>query len=202
MAKLISHTMNSYAANPTCSPDLDDDQVITRYLKYQAPVCFRILYSRYSGKIYSKAITMLKDEKKAEDAVQEIFTKIFLNLHKFSGKSKFSTWVYSVTYNFCIDYIRRNKKTKNLFADEIENPPDLVDDDIPDEALMQMEVSQLRKVLLGLPDGDRSILLMKYQDGMAIKDIAKIIDKRESAVKMQLKRAKEKAKRLHEQLFP
>lgn len=195
--------MNSYAATTkTCSPDLDDTQVIARYLKHQAPVCFRILYSRYSGKIYSKAITMLKDEKKAEDAVQEIFTKIFLNLHKFNGKSKFSTWVYSVTYNFCIDFIRRGKKAKNLFADEIENPPDLVDDNVPDEALLQMEVSQLRKVLSELPDGDRSILLMKYQDGMAIRDIAGIIGKRESAVKMQLKRAKEKAKRIHGQLFP
>lgn len=194
--------MTSYAGTSVCNPDLDDDEVIARYLEFQASVCFRILYSRYSGKIYSKAITMLKDEKLAEDAVQEIFTKIFLNLHKFNGKSKFSTWVYSVTYNFCIDFIRRGKKTKNLFVDEIENPPDLADDDIPDEALLQMEVSQLRKVLAALPDGDRSILLMKYQDGMAIKDIANIIGKRDSAVKMQLKRAKEKAQRLHEQLFP
>lgn len=194
--------MTSYAATSTCSPELEDEQIIERYLEFQASVCFRILYSRYSGKIYSKAITMLKNEKQAEDAVQEIFTKIFLNLHKFGGKSKFSTWVYSVTYNFCIDYIRRSKKTKNLFSDEMDNPPDIVDDDIPDEALLQMEVSQLRRVLAELPEGDRTILLMKYQDDMAIKEIATIIGKRESAVKMQLKRAKERAKRLHEQLFP
>lgn len=194
--------MNSYAVAPPCSPDLDDTVVIERYLKNQANVCFRILYNRYAGKIYSKAITMLKDEDIAEDATQEIFTKIFLNLNKFSGKSKFSTWVYSVTYNYCIDYIRRGKKAKKLFTDELENPPDLQAEEVPDEELLQMEVSQLKRVLGELRDGDRSILLMKYQDDMSIKDIAAIIGKQESAVKMQLKRAKEKAKKLHKQLFP
>jgi len=194
--------MSAYAAASPCSPDLDDVQVIERYLKNQASVCFRILYNRYAGKIYSKAITMLKDEALAEDATQEIFTKIFLNLGKFSGKSKFSTWVYSVTYNYCIDYIRRGKKAKNLFTDEVENPPDRAADEVPDEALLLMEVNQLKRVLAELPDGDRSILLMKYQDEMPIKEIAVIIGKRESAVKMQLKRAKEKAKKIHLKLFP
>lgn len=194
--------MSSHAAAPTCSPELSDVQVIQTYLKHQASTCFRILYDRYAGKIYSKAITMLKDEAMAEDATQEIFTKIFLNLNKFSGKSKFSTWVYSVTYNYCIDYIRRGKKAKKLFTDELENPPDLPSDDVPDEALLTMEVNQLKRVLAELPEGDRSVLLMKYQDEMSIKDIAGIIGKRESAIKMQLKRAKEKAKRIHSELFP
>ncbi|PHI20495.1 RNA polymerase subunit sigma-24 [Lewinellaceae bacterium SD302] len=179
---------------------MDDLTVINTYLKYQAGTCFRILYDRYAAKIFSKAYTMLGDEKRAEDATQEIFTKIFLNLRKFNGKSKFSTWVYSVTYNFCIDLIRKNKKKKNLFADELENPPDLKNEEVPDEDLLRMEVRKLKEVLRRLNDRDRSILLMKYQDEMSIRDIAGIIGKKESAVKMQLKRAKEKAKRIHDEL--
>lgn len=194
--------MSTRATKPPCDRSYEDVKIINTYLRLQAAACFKILYDRYAGKIFGKALTMLGDEKIAEDATQEIFTKIFLNLGKFSGKSKFSTWVYSVTYNFCIDYIRKNKKNQKLFAKEIDNPPDIEVEDVPDEALLRMEVSRLKQVLAAMNDGDRSILLMKYQDEMSIKDIAAIISKNESAVKMRLKRAKEKAKKIHDKLFP
>ncbi|MEM7574431.1 MAG: RNA polymerase sigma factor [Bacteroidota bacterium] len=193
---------SSATASPPCTPDQDDKEVIEHYLKLQANTCFRLLYERYAGKIYSKAITMLKNERDAENATQEIFTKIFLNLSKFSGNSKFSTWVYSVTYNYCIDFIRRNKRKQKLFTDELENPPEMAEEEVPDEELLQMQVHQLKDVLERLPDGDRTILLMKYQDEMQIKEIAQIIGKRESAVKMQLKRAKEKARRIFQERYP
>ena len=103
---------------------------------------------------------------------------------------KFSTWIYSITYNYCIDYIRRTKKKKDLFSDEIEKVPDVVDE-IPDKELLEMEVMQLKKVLEVLPPDDTAILMMKYQDGMSIKEIGKVIGKTESAIKMRIKRAKE-----------
>ncbi len=180
---------------------MPDTDVIENYLNLQAGECFELLYQRYGSKIYSKALAMLKDETKAEDATQEIFTKIFLNLAKFNGKSKFSTWVYSVTYNFCIDYIRKGKKKRNLFTDELENPPDLAEE-VPDLEIMQMEVRILKEVLDRLPPADSAILLMKYQDDMQIKEIAEVLDKSVSAIKMQLKRAKEKARRHHDVLKP
>lgn len=178
---------------------MKDLEVIHHYLEFQASNCFGLLYNRYATKIFSKCISLLKDEALAQDATQEIFTKIFLNLSKFEEKSQFSTWVYSVTYNYCIDYIRRKTK-QDIFSEEIEKAPDLVDD-IPDEELLQLEVQQLKTVLKELPDGDRAILLMKYQDDMSIKDIAELLGKTESAIKMQLKRAKEKAQRLKQELF-
>lgn len=184
-----------------CNPTLDDLQVINTYLKHQESTCFSILYDRYARKIFSKALGMLKDEFKAEDATQEIFAKIFLNLHKFNGRSKFSTWVYSVTYNYCIDYIRKTRKERDLFAGEMENPPEIIDEEVPDEALLQMEVSRLKHVLTELNDGDRAILLMKYKEELPIKEIARMVEKQESAVKMQLKRAKEKVKRIHDKKY-
>lgn len=174
--------------------------VIHSYLETQASQCFTILYERYAGKIYSKCISMLRDEALAQDATQEIFTKIFLNLAKFSGKSRFSTWIYSITYNYCIDYIRRTKKKKDIFTDDIEKAPDVIDD-VPDEELLELEVEQLKKVLSELPPDDTAILLMKYQDGMSIKEISETLEKTESAVKMRIKRAKEKAKMLKSELF-
>jgi len=144
---------------------------------------------------------MLKNDALAKDATQEIFTKIFLNLSKFSERSKFSTWVYSITYNFCIDTIRKRKKEKSLFSDEIENAPDIIEE-VSDEAMMEMEVKRLKRVLKEIPSGDSAVLLMKYQDDLSIKEIAEILDKTESAIKMKIKRAKHKAQKVYREIFP
>ena len=174
-----------------------DNELIQEYLRSRSEYCFNELYSRYGGKVYAKCISILKDEVKAKDAAQEIFTKIFLNLHKFGERSKFSTWIYSITYNYCIDAVRRTKKSRSLFAEEVENPPDVVEE-VPDEALFAMEVSRLKYVLDALSADDRAVLLMKYQEEYQIKQIATMLGKTESAVKMKIKRAKHKAKRIYD----
>ncbi len=186
-----------------CHQDMKDLEVINSYLETQASMCFSVLYSRYASKIYGKCLTILKDEAMAEDATQEIFMKIFLNLSRFEEKARFSTWIYSITYNYCIDYLRRKQKQSNVFSDdEIEKAADVAEDDVSDAALMELEVRQLRNILDEMPPGDRTILLMKYQDDMSIREIAGILNKSESAVKMKIKRAKEKAQKLKEEFLP
>ncbi|MEM0992442.1 MAG: RNA polymerase sigma factor [Bacteroidota bacterium] len=180
---------------------MSDIDIIKQYLNSQSAVCFGLLYERYAKKVYSKCISLLKDEALAHDATQEIFTKIFLNLSKFAERAKFSTWVYSITYNYCIDYIRRRKKQLNLFVDDIERAPDLPDDDILDEDILSMNYKQLKVVLEHIPLDDKAILLMKYQDELSIKEIAGILNKTESAVKMRIKRAKEKAQKTRSEMF-
>lgn len=179
---------------------LSDEEVIRLYLKTRASSYFTMLYTRYSGKVYSKCISLLKDEQLSDDATQDIFLKIYLNLAKFSGKSKFSTWVYSITYNYCIDYIRRKKKERNLFSEDIENVGEPLED-VEDHELLEMEVGRLKKVMNVIPAGDRAVLLMKYQDDMSIRDIAGILQKSESAIKMKIKRAKHKAKLSYKELY-
>jgi RNA polymerase sigma-70 factor (ECF subfamily) len=179
-----------------CHAKMGDLEVIHVYLDAQTSRCFNLLYQRYSAKIYAKCLTLLSDTAKAEDATQEIFTKIFMNLSRFNEKSKFSTWIYSITYNFCIDYIRKNKKEKAIFSGEIERAPDLAEDNIPDKELLELNLKELKAVLDSMKAGDRAILLMKYQDGVSIRDIAAFFDKSESAIKMQIKRAKERARKI------
>jgi len=176
-----------------CTSSMDDLQVILTYLDTQADPCFTLIYNRYSSKVYAKCISLLKDEGLARDATQEIFTKIFLNLARFGQRSRFSTWVYSITYNYCIDFLRKRQKQQALFSEELDNPPDLADDEISDKVLLEMEVKTLKNVLNEIPAGDKAVLLMKYQDDMSIKEIASVLDKSESAVKMKIKRAKAKA---------
>ncbi len=179
---------------------MSDEDVIKEYLATQNSAYFDVLYKRYSGKIFGKCISLLKEEAKAADATQEIFMKILLNLSKFSGKSKFSTWIYSITYNFCIDVIRRAKKDPSLLVDDIETKHDVVDD-IEDTYLLELKVSRLKVILEEIPAMDKSFLLMKYQDDMSIREISEITKKSESAVKMKIKRAKQKFKKTYKEIY-
>jgi RNA polymerase sigma factor (sigma-70 family) len=180
---------------------LSDNDLIRLYLKSQDSSYFSIIYRKYADKVFGKCIALLREEALAQDAMQEVFMKIFLNLSNFNEKSQFSTWIYSITYNYCIDLIRKGKKTKNMFTDDMERAA-AVPDDVSDSMLMEMEVRKLKVVLEKIPVDDHAILLMKYQDDMSIKDISENLDKTESAVKMKLKRAKEKAVMVYKELYP
>ena len=180
--------------------ELTDAELISKYLESRDQRYFHILYARYSVKIYSRCISLLKDEGPAQDAMQEVFMKLFLNLSKFGERAKFSTWVYSITYNHCIDVIRKRKKSAAVFSDDIENTGEVAAE-VSDYALLEMEVSRLKTVLNLIPVGDKAVLLMKYQDDMQIKDIAQALDKSESAIKMKIKRAKEKALNVYRERF-
>lgn len=175
---------------------MSDEEIVSEYLATHNVAYFDKLYQRYSGKIYAKCISLLKHEDLAEDAMQEIFMKILLNLSKFSGKSKVSTWIYSITYNFCIDMIRRKKKDPSTLMDNFSEENDLVDD-VDDAFLLETKIGRLKVVLERIPSSDKAILLMKYQDDMSIRDIGMILDKSESAIKMKIKRAKQKFKSIY-----
>lgn len=180
---------------------LSDSQLIARYLEEQNPEYFTTLYRRYAGKVFAKCISMLSDEAQARDAVQDIFIKVYLNLSRFSEQSSFSTWLYSITYNFCIDLIRKKKKIPVLLSDDIGRIGDTPEVDIPDSVLLEMKHDRLEKVLAQMQEGDRIILLMKYMDDMSIKDIADFFQKTESAIKMQIMRAKQKAQAIYTELY-
>jgi len=179
---------------------LTDEEVVSEYLRTQSEYYFEILYNRYSAKIFGKCLTILKEENLAQDATQDVMMKILLNLAKFGGKSKFSTWVYSITYNFCIDFIRKRKKDKSQYYEDVSQFED-VEDEIDDKELLEVELERLKEILDKIPPDDKSILMMKYLDGMSIKEIGAVIMKSESAIKMQIKRAKLKFVRIHKSLY-
>ncbi|MBK9211822.1 MAG: sigma-70 family RNA polymerase sigma factor [Saprospiraceae bacterium] len=185
---------------PNRLKQLSDEEVIVRYLDSQKRVYFNILYDRYSNKIFAKCISILKDETKAVDASQEIIIKLVTNLSKFGGNSKFSTWVYSITYNYCIDILRKTKKEQLLFKDESafnENIPE----DEDDVFLTEIMFDRLKILIDKLDETERALLLMKYQDDMMIKEISSIMQITESAIKMRLKRAKDKLKKFYSATF-
>ena len=160
---------------------------------------FEELYDRYSSKIFRKCLSFTKDEAEAKDLAHDVIVKIYLSLSKFGKKSKFSTWIYAITFNHCVDYQAKSKKQKNL-SQEIKNETrtQSVNSEPSDEELMGIDIDTLVRLLEKISVVEKSLLLMKYQDGLSIKEIANVIDAGESSVKMKLKRAKEKLIKLYE----
>lgn len=175
---------------------LTDEEVVQEYLKSQNNYYFELLYNRYSSKIFGKCLTILKEQNLAQDATQDIMMKILLNLSKFGGRSKFSTWVYSITYNFCIDFVRKRKKDLSYYVEDIHKYEGVVED-VNDKEILEVRLENLKHIMAHMPSGDQSILMMKYLDGMSIREISTALEKTESAVKMKLKRAKHKFVKIH-----
>ena len=191
--------MSSIAARK--AKEYTDTELIALYLREQNTTYFTQLYRRYASKVFAKCISMLGDEGLARDATQDIFIKILLNLSKFTEQSSFSTWVYSITYNYCIDLIRKKKKIPLLYTEDVGKISKESNVEVPDSVLLEMKQERLAKVLDLLPPGDKAILMMKYIDDLQIKDIGDILGKTESAIKMQIMRAKQKAQNIYDDLY-
>lgn len=171
---------------------LPDEDLVNVIVKDNNTLLFEILYDRYATLVYNKCYGFAKDEDEAKDLTQDVFLKLFVKLASFKGKSKFSTWLYSFTYNHCVNYVTRNtaKKFEKQSVDyaDIEN----LSDDEDDTSFFSMKVDKLKVALELISPEEKMILLLKYQDSLSIKEIESVLGIGESAVKMRIKRAKDK----------
>ncbi|RDY58110.1 RNA polymerase sigma factor [Flagellimonas nanhaiensis] len=172
---------------------LSDEELVKKIVANNNPLLFGKLYDRYAKMVYNKCYGFARSDDEAEDLTQDVFLQLFIKLKMFKGKSKFSTWLYSFTYNFCVNYVNRNKQRK--MSDKsvpVEDSEYKLTEEVPDESLFEMKSKKLKKALELIAPEDKSLLLLKYQDGASIKDLVALMEIGDSAVKMRLKRAKEK----------
>jgi len=135
---------------------------------------------------------MLKQKALAEDATHDIFIKIYLHLEAFDDRANMRTWIFTIAHNHCVDILRKQRKhTVVAYEPDIAylttEPPTTY-------AQKERQFTDLQLALTQLPKSERNILLMKYRDGKSIKEIAGKMDTSEGAMKMRLKRAKERAR--------
>jgi len=173
---------------------LSDEDLVEAIVNTNNTLLFETLYDRYAGLVYNKCYGFAKDGDEAKDLTQDVFLKLFVKLASFKGKSKFSTWLYAFTYNHCVNYVTRNtaKKFEKRSVDykDIENLSDDYDEDDP--SFLNMKVEKLKVALELISPEEKMILLLKYQDYLSIKEIESTLGIGESAVKMRIKRAKDK----------
>jgi len=159
-----------------------DEQAFERIMqKYQQAV-FNTIY-RYIGS---------RDD--VQDLAQEIFIKVWRNAAKFKGKSKFSTWLYRIVVNHCINYRRRRRKD-HVSLDEMTEKgqtPEALKVEPDWEARQRVE--KVRKAVGELPDRQRMALVLSQFEGRSYKEIAEIMKVSLSSVESLIFRARSKLK--------
>lgn len=184
---------------------LSDEQLVTLIVETKSSEYFSIIYDRYSQIVYGKCLSFVRNREEAQDLTHDIFVKLFVKIKTFSHKSKFSTWLYSFTYNHCVNYVQRElnkRRDKFLSADSETDYLNTSDEqnEIDDELIFSMESEKLTKSLELIDPSDKSILFMKYQDEMTIDDIQELLGLGKSAVKMRISRAKSRLVKVYENI--
>jgi len=174
--------------------DLSDEDLVKAIVVKNDTLLFEILYDRFDKLVYNKCRGFSRNDDEAQDLTQDIFLKLFVKLKSFKGKSKFSTWLYSFTYNHCVNYVNRStaKKIEKQSVDTDNLKSEYYNPEEEEESIRNLKVDKLKEALEKISPEEKMILLLKYQDSLSIKDLTGVLGIGESAVKMRLKRAKEK----------
>jgi RNA polymerase sigma-70 factor (ECF subfamily) len=171
--------------------NLTDEELVKIIIETKNTLLFGIIYDRYANKVYTKCTGFSRSDDEAADLTQDVFLMIFVKMGSFKGDSKFSSWVYALTYNFCVNYVNRNKERKmSEKSDKLDAKEAHLSIDVEDRSLFQLRTDKLKKVLEQIAPEDKAILLLKYQDDVPVKELCTILNIGQSAVKMRLKRAK------------
>jgi RNA polymerase sigma factor (sigma-70 family) len=165
---------------------------------------FAVLVNRYKDMIFTLALKMVKNREEAEEVAQDTFIKIYNSLNKFKGDSKFSTWIYKIAYNTCLDRLKKNKKEdNNISIDEFS--AHLIK--TMDNALSALEDKERKQAIQNclnlLPSDENFLLTLFYFDDQSLDEIGKIMNISTNNAKVKLFRSRQKlAVILKKQLEP
>ena len=138
------------------------------------------------NRVYSLALRMLGDPEDAQDAAQEAFLNAWRALPTFKGESSFSTWVYRLTSNACIDHLRRRKRRRDLEVASLTGE----DGESDWEPADHQADPALEAGLQALPDHQREILVMRELSGLSYQEIGAALDLDLGTVKSRIARAR------------
>jgi RNA polymerase sigma-70 factor, ECF subfamily len=159
---------------------------------------FGQLVELYKGKIHRLAYRMLNNPHDSEDVVQETFMRVYLNLNRYDENQKFSTWIYRIGKNLCVDLLRKKKSTYSLDA-EIAGEDELnhygivsSEGNSPEMALMETEMQeQLAHVISKMSDKYKDIPNLYYVHDLSLQEISKKLEIPVTTVKTRLYRGRE-----------
>ncbi|GAB4030491.1 RNA polymerase sigma factor [Spirosoma gilvum] len=178
---------------------LSDEEMIRAHLFTQPDHCFETLYNRYVGKVYQQCLQMTNHSEQAEDFTHDIFLKAFSKLDAFQERSTFSTWLYAIAFNYCADQIRLSKRMNTTAISEGHEQSMT---ESKDNQLQEETLHLVKQALETLSTNEQQILRMKYEEGRTIEEIAQLYKIKPGAVKMRLKRSRERIYHFCQKSYP
>ncbi|OGU72857.1 MAG: hypothetical protein A2V93_01800 [Ignavibacteria bacterium RBG_16_34_14] len=186
---------------------LSDTELINRAQKGDESA-FNELVCRYDRSVLSLALKYVNDRDDAKDIYQEVFLRVFRGLKKFQFKSEFSTWLYRITTNVCLTFIKSGKKhtmmriDNDMESETIDNIVGADESNSPDEFLLRNEITNnVNEALEKLSPKQKMIFILKHFEGYKIREISEILNSSEGTIKKYLFEANHKLRSVLSELY-
>lgn len=185
------------------SANLDPDAELMLRVKQGDMAAFEELVDKYKQPVINLIYRTLRDATEAEDLAQHVFLQVFKSAHRYRVSAKFSTWLYTIARNLCLNEIRRRSRHP---ADSLDVAhPDNEDQPLrqyvdtknysPPDLLLQDElVQKIEQALAELPENQRTAILMFREDELSYEEIAQVLRCSLSATKSLIHRGRETLK--------
>lgn len=154
---------------------------------------FSFLVDKYQNLVYTLALKLLKKPEDAEELAQDTFIKAFQKIESYGGKSKFSTWLYSITYNACISELRKRRiEFKSLDDRQISDQDEQKMHDYYRETKKEDQEKYLNMALEKLPEDDQVLVTLYYYENQSMDEISVITGLTVSNIKVKIHRARKR----------
>jgi RNA polymerase sigma-70 factor (ECF subfamily) len=180
---------------------MNDTELILKF-KEGDKSAFRELVEKYQDSVINTCYRFLRNKEEAEEIAQEVFLKVYLSANSYQPKAKFSTWLFKIVVNLCLNKLRDKKKYVSL---KIGSPyhKNQMEDDIPalaehqpDKSFEHKELKRIIKDAIdSLPENQRVAIILNKYEGFSYQEMAKILDCSVSSIESRLFRAKENLKK-------
>ncbi len=183
---------------------MDCEQELIKRAQNGDVAAFESLIEEYQKRIFSIAYRMVSNPEDAADLTQEVIVKIFKNLDKFQGNAKFSTWVYRIATNTCLDELKKNKRYTTYSLDkEIETEEGSLMGELPDKGPTPEQAAEkkaiqtaVREAIGKLPTDHKKVMILRDLQGLSYEEIADVVGCSVGTVKSRISRARENLKKI------
>ncbi|SNZ02091.1 RNA polymerase sigma factor [Flagellimonas pacifica] len=153
---------------------------------------FAQLVEKYKHMVYTIAFRMVKRHEDAEEVSQDVFLNVHKNLRKFKKQSKFSSWLYRIAYNRALDHLKSNRNSIMVAMDSYEKSNEPLDDEIIRGFELEDRKMVVKDALRQLSPQDNALMVFFYFEELSLKEISKITEIKENAIKVRLYRSRQR----------
>ncbi len=175
---------------PTTSAETDAldpeaDRWLVDKVRHGDVDAYEVLVRRHRDRIYRIALRMLGSSHDAEDVAQDVVIQLWTAVSGFSGSSSFTTWLYRIVVNRCLNQLRRQHPTRPVLDSDPAPAPGA-----EDTAMARQRAAAAMKAVASLPPGLRVVLVLHQMEGLSYREVAAITNLSEGAVRGRLHRAR------------
>lgn len=168
---------------------MNEQQIITG-CKEQKREAQKMLYEKYARTMFGICLRYCSDEDSAKDLLQDGFIKVYANVGSFQGKGSFEGWIKRIFINQALESFRK-KKSLIQTSDDVQNLPDIVDEDTEDDAMYRISENDLLKMIQELPKGYSTVFNLYAIEDFSHREIADMLGISEGTSRSQYVRARQ-----------